>query len=282
MRNKATTVPNVNNPSTDYPMGQIRNNNGTGNGTPIIEELYGDLLETITYFMQQAGIIPNNLPDNATNGYQIAEAIKQVAVKNNFFYSITQISSNPRSMLINSSEPNLERMQVGEVVEFQIGTNFNLYVDSGVTVSQGGNTYSVTSPGIPASQVNVPLFLGDFIKLRKSAVNAFQAFPVANIGNMSMHTREISMNVLHKGSLVTTVNTSNGLISITHPLLDNFDNKIIYVLTQEGASISPLNVGPGHMLWDRAQNFFRIAYKDFPYDIIPGTKMVIDWWIIND
>ena len=74
----------------NYPDARIRNNTGSNDGTPISEAVYGDIHETFAKFMREAGLSYNNLPDNVSNGYQLFEAIKRVAAKNDFVGSSTK------------------------------------------------------------------------------------------------------------------------------------------------------------------------------------------------
>lgn len=73
----------------NYPEGRIKNNTGTGNGTPVNERVYGDLHQTISKAMRRYGILANNLPDNETNGFQILDAFKSLPSKNDFVLALT-------------------------------------------------------------------------------------------------------------------------------------------------------------------------------------------------
>lgn len=76
---KLVDVPNTDTPTTDYPKGRIRNKNISNVppivGTPIIEELYGDIVQFFQRLLVLSGITENQLPDNVTNGYQTVEAL---------------------------------------------------------------------------------------------------------------------------------------------------------------------------------------------------------------
>jgi hypothetical protein len=74
---------------TNYPDGRVRNNTGTGNGTPVNERVYGDIHQAIAKMMRLYDIVPNNLPDNETNGFQIIEAIMSLASKNDFILPLS-------------------------------------------------------------------------------------------------------------------------------------------------------------------------------------------------
>lgn len=79
------TNPNVDNSDlVNYPDGRIKNNTGSGNGTAVNERTKGDIHQAIAKMMRLYNILPNNLPDNETNGFQIVEAIVALASKNDF------------------------------------------------------------------------------------------------------------------------------------------------------------------------------------------------------
>lgn len=92
-RNK-TNAPNIQSPSADYPDGRIRDNDGTNNGTPVNEFIYGDIHENIAKLMRRYSISYNNLPDNESNGYQIIEALKSLPNKNNKRVNVNGASTN--------------------------------------------------------------------------------------------------------------------------------------------------------------------------------------------
>lgn len=72
-----TSIPNVDAPTSEFPSGRIRNKNLIGGtpGTPVIEELYGDIVESIQKLLRLADITPNGLADSEVNGYQILQAL---------------------------------------------------------------------------------------------------------------------------------------------------------------------------------------------------------------
>jgi hypothetical protein len=74
---------------TNYPDGRIKDNDGSGNGTPVNRAVYGDLHSTISKLMRLYAITPNGLPDNETNGFQIIDALSSLASKNDFIYPLT-------------------------------------------------------------------------------------------------------------------------------------------------------------------------------------------------
>lgn len=64
--------------SADYPYGNLKNNTGTNDGTPVDLELVGDSMQLFERMMAQAGITPNGLPDNNANGFQLFLALTKL------------------------------------------------------------------------------------------------------------------------------------------------------------------------------------------------------------
>ena len=83
-RDKGALVNIDNSAPLDFPNGRIKNNTGVGDGTPVNELVYGDLHEAFAKMMRLYGINYNGLPDNETNEYQLVEAIKSLASKNDY------------------------------------------------------------------------------------------------------------------------------------------------------------------------------------------------------
>ena len=82
--------PNIDNSDLlNFPNGRIKDSDGTGNGTGVNRNVYGDLHSTISKLMRLYAIIPNGLADNETTGYQIIEALRGLASKNDFIYPLS-------------------------------------------------------------------------------------------------------------------------------------------------------------------------------------------------
>lgn len=119
---KLLDKPNVDGASSDYPFGKIRDKTTAQNGTPVNTVVYGDLHQFIEQLMNGAGVTPNGLPDNVTNGFQIYEAFLRFA--NNGIKTVN-LSANTSETLV--------KADAGKVVKVTIG--------SGVAY-----TYTVTLP----------------------------------------------------------------------------------------------------------------------------------------
>ena len=65
-------------PDSDYPNSRIKDESsaGAGDGVPVNEAVYGDIIQFFQKLMIDYGVIINDLPDNVTNGYQLIEALE--------------------------------------------------------------------------------------------------------------------------------------------------------------------------------------------------------------
>lgn len=73
----------------NYPSGRIKDNSGVGDGTGVNEATKGDFHQMLEKLMRLYAIIPNDLPDNETNGFQLIDALRGLASKNDFIYPLS-------------------------------------------------------------------------------------------------------------------------------------------------------------------------------------------------
>ena len=74
-----TNKTNVDNTDTDFPNGRIKDDTGSNNGTPVDEDVYGDLHQTEERGVQEsrdweADVIMDENPDSVLNDYQFFQA----------------------------------------------------------------------------------------------------------------------------------------------------------------------------------------------------------------
>lgn len=74
-----SSIVNTDAPNSAYPSGKIRNKNASASpavaGTPVVEEIYGDIIQFFYKLARLATIELNNLPDNEVNGFQFLTAL---------------------------------------------------------------------------------------------------------------------------------------------------------------------------------------------------------------
>lgn len=96
--------PNIDNSDlANYPDGRVKDNTGSGNGTAVNERTKGDWHQAIAKLMRDYDILPNGLPDNVTNGYQIVDALWALASKNDYIYPLNTNGTDTLSIDIKLS-----------------------------------------------------------------------------------------------------------------------------------------------------------------------------------
>lgn len=144
------TNPNIDNSDpTNYPGGRLKNNDGSGNGTPVDEKVYGDYHQTIVKLMARYGIVGNGLPDNTTNGYQILEALIALPSKNDFVNPMTSASG------VLNVPIKINFLEENEAIDFVATTN---YANETQIKGIGNTLFSVTSG---------PFKSGEYVRLIK-------------------------------------------------------------------------------------------------------------------
>lgn len=79
MARSLASKPNVVAPGGSYPFGRIKDKGGTA-GTPVNEQVYGDMHQFFEKMMSLAGLVANGLPENNTDGFQFIQAMQKLFV----------------------------------------------------------------------------------------------------------------------------------------------------------------------------------------------------------
>jgi hypothetical protein len=66
------------NSNAKFPFSTIQNETDTQDGTPVVEEIYGDIITNTYKLLQEVGITPTETQDSDTSQYQILQALKQL------------------------------------------------------------------------------------------------------------------------------------------------------------------------------------------------------------
>jgi hypothetical protein len=69
--------PNVEEATSDYPYGNIKDNTGTNNGTPVNKEVYADFHQFFARLLAVGSVTANGLPENNSNGWQYITALQE-------------------------------------------------------------------------------------------------------------------------------------------------------------------------------------------------------------
>lgn len=76
-----TAKPNTTAPDADFPFGNIKDNDGSNNGTPVNVLTNGDIHQFFAKMAYEAGVTLNDLPDSEYSGWQFFEAMRSAVPK---------------------------------------------------------------------------------------------------------------------------------------------------------------------------------------------------------
>lgn len=91
------------NTDAKFPFNAIQNETDTQDGTPVVEEIYGDILTNIYKLLQTVGITPTETQDSDTSQYQILQALKQLPNSLNDIEQILELTGTTWSVGLNLS-----------------------------------------------------------------------------------------------------------------------------------------------------------------------------------
>lgn len=95
-------LPIVKDSNAKYPFGaNIQNETDTLDGTPVVREIYGDVLMNLYRVIQMAGITPNNIEDNADTQFQLVEAFKKFSNEINDINHVLTLDGTVWSLPLN-------------------------------------------------------------------------------------------------------------------------------------------------------------------------------------
>lgn len=280
MRNKSTVI-NTIPPSADYPMGRIKNDTGVNDGTPIVEENNGDIQETVTFFMNRAKITPNGLPDNVTNGYQIADAIRETGGKFDVIYEAT-IDSNKIEVPFR-----LDNIYEGE---FAI-VRFNLTTDKQNVslVNKIVGTDNTEFTAIVYPDQNDDFFDESRCIVERINNDRFRIYPIATKSILSnIYERlfalesnaENNMRILDSGIYIDSTSRSSGSVVIPHEVVNVANTKVLFTCTRNNPMSSINTTSFSFIMTDRSVNQFRIAFNNFPTGG-NDDKLRVEWVLVN-
>lgn len=143
-------APNIDNSDlVNFPNGRIKDNDGTGDGTPVNRLIYSDLHEFFAKLMRLAAISYNALPESEGNGYQLIAALMNFASKNNYLQPL-----NVASVVIGGVATNvlslglkLSTLNAGEFLLCQAAADY----DGAITRIKGSETGVYKNIAVPES-----------------------------------------------------------------------------------------------------------------------------------
>ncbi len=92
---------NTNGVSAQYPYGDMRDKTAGQNGTKADSLFMNDMVQFFEKMFAESGVTPNNLPDDATNGFQLYEAVKRVAKGYKVYSATYSYQGSPDRLEVN-------------------------------------------------------------------------------------------------------------------------------------------------------------------------------------
>lgn len=130
--------------SVNYPFGaNIQNETDTVNGTPVVREIYGDVLMNLYRILELTNVTPNDIEDDKTTQFQLVEALKKLPNSLNDIEQVLTLSGTVWSVPFDLSIlPNKY---------FFIARASDNYISGTTFKGTGATEYSFTSTGFNAS-----------------------------------------------------------------------------------------------------------------------------------
>ena len=206
------TIKNLAIPQNDdakFPFSTIQNETDVLDGTPVVEEIYGDILTNHYKLLQEVGIVPTGTQDNDLTQYQLLEALKKLP---NVLNDIEQVLSLAGTVW--SLPFDIDYLPSKYVVFGRASDN---YV-SGLTYTFKGisdTTYGLTSTGFNSGDEILIIIDSSNVRvysLTQSAQSASEIFTV--MGMPIAYNDSDKMWYQESGKLLSDVPSVNELESI--------------------------------------------------------------------
>lgn len=124
-----------------FPDSTVLNETETSEGTPVVREIYGDILTNVYKILRLAGITANNLEDSEVNGYQLVNALRKFTNTNNDVEQQLSLDGLVFSIPLNITLFPDKYFVIAKSVEDYVSTN--VYTFKGSTPAP---SYAFTSP----------------------------------------------------------------------------------------------------------------------------------------
>lgn len=217
------------NEDPNLPFAGIQNETNTQDGTPVVEELYGDVLSNIYKLIQRAGITFTGTQDNDSTQYQLVQALE---LFHNVLNDVEQtITLNATTWSVGF---NIDILPNKYVFNGRVSHDYNAsetYTFEGT----GSNSYSLTSPtGFNASdEVHVVI---DTTEVRVYSITSLlkqpQYFPV--LSDVLKYNSSLDLYYNQNGSLLKDDFTIDSLISTIRVAAGNNDLDMIEMFVSQG------------------------------------------------
>lgn len=138
-----------------FPDGTIQNKTDTEQGTPVIEEVYGDLITNIYRLLRRNGVTPTETQDGSTTQYQLVEALAKNFNELNDIMQVLNVSGTTITTAFNFDNMPTNYVFIGRVTDAITVQNYTLN-------SAGSNSFTlVARQPIGASELAMVVLNGN-------------------------------------------------------------------------------------------------------------------------
>jgi hypothetical protein len=150
---KLENLTNVTAPSVDFPYGDLKNNTGTNNGTPVNRALISDVIQFGQKLADEAGIVINDIEDNNDDGWQLYEAFRKLTKPyKDYTFNVTQSGTNAPVVTV------LGLNEIGNIVWTRTGVGEYLGTLTGAfTPSNKIHLFINPRPSFPPNDISASL-----------------------------------------------------------------------------------------------------------------------------
>ena len=237
---------NVNAPDGTFPYGDVRDNDGSNNGTPLNRAVLSDYFQFFAKLLDAAGITPNDLLENQTNGFQYFDSlianIRATAASTTESGTVeraTQTEMNTGSDTTRYVTPNLIANGTDIIGNQQLendAVNTNELAADAVTNAKIAPSAvdtleiandAVTNAKIAPSAVDTLEIANDAVTSDKIAPNAVDS---SEIAASAVDTSEIALGAVNYTKVNSTIVTApSGAAGIANTNTISDDNSMHYV-----------------------------------------------------
>lgn len=207
---------------TKFPDGQINNETDTQIGTPVVREIYGDVLTNLYALMRDSGITANGNEDSELTQYQLLEAFKKFTNELNDIRQVAAISGTDISVNFDLDFLPDNYVFIGLVSDdITAGQNYNI-------TGTGNNSYVVkSSENIDGSSVVLFVInqsIGEIVPL---SGNGNKTLLIANLSNPISFNETENLYYFSNGKILTNTPNSFDVQQIIRVSQSNNDLSVV-------------------------------------------------------
>ena len=219
-----------------FPFGQLRNETSTEQGTPVVREIYGDLIVNLYKLLDLAGIAPTQTEDSEDSQFQIVEALKVFVNSTNDLQQLLSVEENKINCLLD-----FDLMPSGYIFIGKISESIDPSITGWEIVSSGEVSYPISRFVGTITSGDSVLVVLDVNGVTVTGLNSLEADKVASVnttfGSPLAFNESSQMLYFSAGNLITEQPKSYDLQSAIDIFSGSSNNHILEVIFFKGKLI---------------------------------------------